>query len=65
LEKLLHDQRLLVLTAYTKGTRMDDLAAQRGETPMALYKKRHRIRQELLGVRSKDPGFGGTAMNTH
>jgi len=48
LEKLHHDQRVLVLTAYTKGTRMDDLAAQRGETAMALYKKLHRLRQGLL-----------------
>ncbi len=48
LEKLLRDQRALVITAYTKGTRMDDLAAQRGETAMALYKKLHRIRQGLL-----------------
>jgi RNA polymerase sigma-70 factor (ECF subfamily) len=48
LEKLPPTQRELVLTAYTKGTRMDDLAAQRGETAMALYKKLHRIRQALL-----------------
>jgi hypothetical protein len=27
---------------------MDDLAAQRGETAMAIYKKLHRIRQALL-----------------
>ena len=48
LEKLPQGQRELVITAYTKGTRMDDLAAQRGETAMALYKKLHRIRQTLL-----------------
>ena len=48
LEKLPPVQRELVLTAYTKGTRMDDLAAQRGETAMAIYKKLHRIRQVLL-----------------
>jgi RNA polymerase sigma-70 factor (ECF subfamily) len=48
LEKLPELQRELVLTAYTKGTRMDDLAAQRGETAMAIYKKLHRIRQALL-----------------
>ena len=48
LEKLPAAQRELVLTAYTKGTRMDDLAAQRGETAMAIYKKLHRIRQALL-----------------
>jgi RNA polymerase sigma-70 factor (ECF subfamily) len=48
LEKLPQGQRELVITAYTKGTRMDDLAVQRGETAMALYKKLHRIRQALL-----------------
>ena len=48
LEKLPQVQRELVITAYTKGTRMDDLAAERAETAMALYKKLHRIRQALL-----------------
>jgi RNA polymerase sigma-70 factor (ECF subfamily) len=48
LEKLPISQRELVLTAYTRGTRMDDLASRRGETAMALYKKLHRIRQALL-----------------
>ncbi len=40
--------RNVVLTAYTKGTRMDELAAQRGQTAMSLYKMLHRIRQALL-----------------
>jgi RNA polymerase sigma-70 factor, ECF subfamily len=48
LEKLPPTQRELVLMAYTKGTRIDDLATQRGQTPMALYKVLHRIRQLLL-----------------
>lgn len=48
LQKLPVSQRELVLTAYTKGTRMDDLAAQRGQTPMSLYKLLHRLRQTLL-----------------
>ena len=48
LQKLSITQRELVLTAYTKGTRMDDLAARRGQTPMALYKWLHRIRLALL-----------------
>lgn len=48
LDKLPAAQRDLVLTAYTKGTRMDELAARRGQTPMALYKLLHRIRQALL-----------------
>jgi RNA polymerase sigma-70 factor (ECF subfamily) len=48
LEKLPAAQRELVLTAYTKGTRMDELAAARGQTPMSLYKVLHRLRQALL-----------------
>ncbi len=48
LDKLPAAQRELVLTAYTKGTRMDELAIGRGQTPMALYKLLHRIRQALL-----------------
>ena len=48
LQKLPAVQRELALAAYTKGTRMDELAAQRGQTPMALYKLLHRIRQALL-----------------
>ncbi len=48
LQKLPAMQRELALAAYTKGTRMDALAAQRGQTPMALYKLLQRIRQALL-----------------
>ena len=48
LDKLPAAQRDLVLTAYTKGTRMDELATRRGQTPMALYKLLQRIRQALL-----------------
>jgi len=48
LQKLPETQRELVLTAYTRGTRMDELATRRGQTPMALYKLLHRIRQALL-----------------
>ena len=48
LQKLPATQRDLVLTAYTKGTRIDDLAQRRGQTPMSLYKLLHRIRQALL-----------------
>ena len=47
LQKLPDAQRELVLAAYTKGTRMDDLAARRGQTPMSFYKLLHRIRQAL------------------
>jgi RNA polymerase sigma-70 factor (ECF subfamily) len=48
LSKLPAPQRELVLTAYTKGVRMDELATRRGQTPMSLYKLLHRIRQSLL-----------------
>ncbi|MGV3660736.1 MAG: sigma-70 family RNA polymerase sigma factor [Prosthecobacter sp.] len=48
LGKLPAPQRELVLNAYTKGVRMDELAGRRGQTPMALYKLLHRIRQALL-----------------
>jgi RNA polymerase sigma-70 factor (ECF subfamily) len=48
LQKLPVAQRDLVLSAYTKGTRMDDLAIRRGQTPMSLYKLLHRIRLALL-----------------
>jgi len=48
LKKLPAGQREMVLTAYTKGTRMDEFAAERGQTAMSLYKMLHRIRQSLL-----------------
>jgi RNA polymerase sigma-70 factor (ECF subfamily) len=48
LQKLSAAQRALVLSAYAKGTRIDELAAQRGQTAMSLYKLLHRIRQALL-----------------
>jgi RNA polymerase sigma-70 factor (ECF subfamily) len=49
LQKLPAPQLDLVLTAYRKGTRMDELAAERGQTAMSLYKLLHRLRQILLG----------------
>jgi RNA polymerase sigma-70 factor, ECF subfamily len=48
LEKLPPPQRDLILSAYEKGARMDELAARRGETAMSLYKKLQRLRQVLL-----------------
>jgi len=48
LQKLPAAQRELVLTAYTRGTRIDELATRRGQSPMALYKLLQRIRQSLL-----------------
>jgi RNA polymerase sigma-70 factor, ECF subfamily len=48
LQKLPCSQKELVLAAYTKGTRIDELANRRGQTAMALYKLLHRIRQALM-----------------
>ena len=48
LQKLPEAQRTLVLGAYAQGSRIDALAAQRGQTAMALYKLLQRIRQALL-----------------
>ena len=48
LQKLSEEQRRLVLRAYAKGTRIDELASQRGQTAMSLYKLLQRIRQTLL-----------------
>jgi RNA polymerase sigma-70 factor (ECF subfamily) len=48
LKKLREPQRALVLAAYAKGVRMDELAARRGQTAMSLYKALQRIRQSLL-----------------
>jgi RNA polymerase sigma-70 factor, ECF subfamily len=48
LQKLPCPQKELVLAAYTKGTRIDELANRRGQTAMALYKLLHRIRKALM-----------------
>lgn len=48
LQKLPPPQRDLILAAYEKGTRIDELAEARGETAMSLYKKLQRLRQALL-----------------
>ena len=48
LQKLPEAQRDLVLAAYTKGNRMDELASQRAQTAMSLYKILHRTRLKLL-----------------
>lgn len=48
LQKLPQAQRELVLTAYAKGSSMEDLAVLRGQTPMSLYKFLHRTRRILM-----------------
>lgn len=46
--KLPPDQRKLVDTAYEPGVKKNDLARKLGWTSMALYKKLHRIRLQLM-----------------
>lgn len=46
--KLPTDQRELVQTAYEPGVKKNDLARDLGWTSMALYKKLHRIRLQLM-----------------
>jgi len=48
LGKLPDARRQLVLSAYAPGTSIQQMAAQRGQTPMALYKLLHRIRLTLV-----------------
>lgn len=48
LQKLTEHQRALVLQAYAPKTNIGNLAAERGQSAMALYKVLHRIRQTLL-----------------
>jgi len=48
LGKLPEARRQLVLSAYAPGTRIEQIAVQRGQTPMALYKVLHRIRLALV-----------------
>ena len=46
--KLPVDQRKLVKVAYEPGVKKNDLARELGWTSMALYKKLHRIRLQLM-----------------
>lgn len=48
LEGLSPEHRELLLSAYSKGMKMDDLARQRGRSPMSLYKWLHRVRMALF-----------------
>lgn len=47
-DKLRVDQRELVDAAYEPGVKIGDLACSRGWTSMALYKRLHRIRIQLM-----------------
>jgi RNA polymerase sigma-70 factor (ECF subfamily) len=48
LGKLPDTRRQLVLSAYAPGTSIEQMAVQRGQTRMALYKVLHRIRLALV-----------------
>lgn len=66
LMKFPDDQREFVLTAYTKGTRIDQLAERLGRTPMSLYKKLQKIRTMLLECVQQTLGnWHTTQLNNH
>lgn len=48
LQKLREPQRALVEAAYSRGSRIDEVAARMGRSPMAIYKTLHRIRMALM-----------------
>jgi len=48
LEGLRSEHRDLLLLAYSKGVKMEELARQRGQSPMSLYKWLHRVRMALF-----------------
>ena len=54
LQKLDAKQRELVLHAYAPGVRIDQLALERGQTAMALYKVLHRVRLALVACTRRE-----------
>ncbi len=54
LGKLPDDQRTLVQSVYEPGVRIDKFARERGWTAMALYKKLHRIRMQLMNCTKRE-----------
>jgi RNA polymerase sigma-70 factor (ECF subfamily) len=48
LDKLPREQRQMLAAAYAPGAVMKEIAGAMGQTPMALYKRLHRIRLTLL-----------------
>lgn len=61
LEKLPAGQRELVGIAYEPGQKKQDVARKLGMTPMALYKKLHRIRLRLLRCTRRELASEGTS----
>ena len=54
IKKLPTDQQELVQSAYDHGVKKNDLAKRLGWTSMALYKKLHRIRLQLIKCTRKE-----------
>jgi len=61
LEKLPEPQRVLITTAYERGTRIDELAVRLGRTAMSLYKTLHRIRLALVDCTRRELSRGRLA----
>ena len=59
--KLPDDQRELVGIAYEPGVKKYDLARRLGLTPMALYKKLHRIRLRLMACAQRELASEGAS----
>ncbi|TWU38710.1 RNA polymerase sigma factor [Novipirellula aureliae] len=60
-EKLPADQRELVGSAYEPGVKKSELARKLGWTPMALYKKLHRIRMQLMDCTERELASEGNS----
>ncbi len=60
-DKLPAKQRELVDTAYEPGVKIQQLARKLGRTPMALYKKLHRIRLQLIECTQREMASEGTS----
>jgi RNA polymerase sigma-70 factor, ECF subfamily len=61
LQKLRSNERELVLHAYAPGVRIDQFAAERGQTAMALYKVLHRLRLALVACTRRELAAQGLA----
>jgi len=58
-DKLSADQRELVNAAYEPGVKISDLASTFGWTSMALYKRLHRIRLQLMDCTRREMASEG------
>ena len=60
MKKLPENQKELAQSAYESGVKMNDLAETVGLTAMALYKKLHRIRLQLMKCMQRELASNGT-----